>query len=161
MSEERPMYDPSPVRRVFLLAEAEKVRDKCKACGQHRPLSPDDKCCGPCHYGNERLASQPDLKHGELCDDCAFRPGSPERKPSEKYLQYDCGTELEFVQQQALNQVFYCHKPFLDPRQEWGFDPEKQELIPLYGEHWRACGGWVKKFGKEIKKSGYSTEAET
>lgn len=160
MSGQRAHYNPDPERRAYLLAQAELVRAPCTACGANRPLSPDDRCCGPCHYGNELLKSQPDLKHGELCDDCAFRPDSPERKPSEKYLQYDCGTELEFVQKQAFNQIFYCHKPFLDERQEWGYDPENNELIPLYGEHWRACGGWIGAFRKEVKKAGYSLEDE-
>jgi len=145
-----PDYMAVGERRAYLLAEAEKLKAKCKACGALRALNPADGCCGPCHYGCDLLKCQPGLKHGDLCDDCAFRPGSPEREPTMAYLHLDCSTELELVLKQTVegSGVFHCHKPFLEPEQEWGYDPVAGHLIPLEGDHWRPCGGWVKAFGK-------------
>ena len=160
MSGGREYYDPPAERRAYLIAQAVRVTGPCKACRAMRPLS-GDGVCGPCHYGNELLKSQPGLKHGELCDDCAFRPGSPERETTSEFLQYECLTTVEFIKKHALDQIFYCHKPFLDSRQEWGYDPETKSLVPLYGEHWRACGGWIGTHKRELKRHGYIVEDES
>lgn len=151
MNRRRPDYDASPERRQYLREQAALVTGRCKVCRELRPLAPGDSCCGPCHYGCDKLARQCGLQHDDLCDDCAFRPGSPEREPTAAHLHRDCLTQLDVVLQQVKNGsgVFYCHKPFLEPEQEWGFDPIKQVLIPLHDEHWRPCGGWVRAFRKE------------
>jgi hypothetical protein len=98
----------------------------------------------------------------EPCDNCAFRPGSPEQKDAVKWK--------EMIDQLAAGGQFYCHKGVpIDPGSEDGFAyPKKRDAkaSALAGEtvmvhdkrKLRLCRGylnmmsriWAKEFGSEI-----------
>ena len=71
------------------------------------------------------------------CDNCAFRPGSPERENPEKW---------ELLQQRIHlgGAVFYCHKgvPVSDGDEE-SHDHFKTESGALDKAKLRECAGWL------------------
>lgn len=109
----------------------------CPACGSQRTLWPEgtrEACacadCGQLFVPEDR--PDPDV---QLCNDCAFRPGSPERGDPYKWA--------EIIQTTIVDQVhpFHCHKGLackLDLKGKTiGY------LRPAGGElDMRPCAGW-------------------
>lgn len=164
------IYDPPPAKRARMQRAARKLVGICPQCQVSRPLHPKTGICWPCdnlvdrHMPNAAIDRQK-LERGEMCNDCAFRPGSPESKCNADYelahlhvaregdSEKSPRTILESVidnARRAGGGVFYCHKPFIEPDQKWGYDKATGTLVPLYeDEHWRACAGWIRVFGKD------------
>lgn len=148
-------FNPGPVLRDLMLRRARKLRAQCSFCGITRPVSPDTGKCWPCDNLVSRAyphgsVDRQTVKHGEMCNDCAIRPNSPEHE--QEVASGDGGTksvaDVVLHMARKASGIFWCHKPFLEPEQQWGWDNKKRELVPLQGEHWRACGGWCKQFDK-------------
>jgi hypothetical protein len=72
----------------------------------------------------------------EPCDNCAFRPGSPEQADTEKWK--------ELVAKLRAGGTFHCHKGVpLDPEGEDGFAYPKHKP-----EKMRLCRGYLNALGK-------------
>jgi len=72
----------------------------------------------------------------EPCDNCAFRPGSPEQANPEKWK--------EMIRQLRAGGAFHCHKGVpLDPEGEDGFAYPKHRPEKL-----RLCRGYLNALGK-------------
>lgn len=160
----RNIHEPGPVLRALMIRRAVKLTGECPGCRVRRPLSPTTRHCWPCdnlvsdvhpHAATDRQRAP----HGEMCNDCALRKGSPEQEddylryahlphPADSERSFASTAEAILYQAKHATQIFWCHKPFLESEQEWGFDPKSGEITPLHGEHWKACGGWCKAFGK-------------
>ena len=80
--------------------------------------------------------SDPCASFSEPCDNCAFRPGSPEQNDSAKWK--------ELIAQLRAGGAFHCHKGVpLDPEGEDGFDYPKDRPEKL-----RLCRGYLNALGK-------------
>lgn len=160
-------YEPAPVKRRMLIKAARKLLGACADCGMTRPLDPDTHRCWPCdHLVSEAwpdaATDRQRLKHGAMCNDCAFRAESPEAQrgsvdpmavahiamPGNSERSPESVRDLVVLQAKDGSGIFWCHKPFLEAEQEWGYDAKKRELMPLEGPHWRPCGGWCRVFDK-------------
>ncbi len=125
-------------------AKACKTCAPCSRCGQREPTDPAIGTCGPCFYDRRRqdLPNEPAGNgcgaHLAMCDDCAFRPDSPEAKNGR--------TEAMILRGDG---PFFCHKPFLDPRtQSWGLEGGRVVIVQQV-KHDRFCGGWMQTVGCE------------
>lgn len=126
--------DREPVRARQAVARYEKAKrrgQKCPRCLKE-PRDPLIGKCGFCFYDGKDAAQN--VPKDEMCGDCAFRKGSPEQKSG--VLQGMLDDPF------AIDTPFYCHKPFLEPRQRWGI--EHNRIVLIKGEHWKLCGGWCK-----------------
>lgn len=160
-------HEPSPLKRRMMVKAAKRLMGECPSCRIRRPLHPDTGNCWPCdHLTENDLHAGADLQQvprGEMCNDCAFRPGSPESKQSPDYEMANAHLaregDSENSPQCTLDKVidaarggggiFWCHKPMLEPEQVYGYDAGTRELVPLYMEgHWRACEGWRRVFDR-------------
>lgn len=78
----------------------------CPACGSSSVIwadGTDEACaCGDCNQLYVPDFRPEPLK--QMCDDCAFRPGSPERSDAYKWMQI---IEATIIEQQH---PFHCHK---------------------------------------------------
>ncbi len=139
--------DCSPLRAGLArrrYAKASRTCPPCPKCAQREPVDPGLGTCGPCFYDRRRqdLPNEPRgggcSAHLAMCDDCAFRPDSPEAKSG-------------LVEAMILrgDGPFYCHKPFLDPRtQSFGLEGRRVVIIQSI-RHDRFCGGWMQTVGSE------------
>lgn len=93
----------------------------------------------------------------EPCDNCAFRPGSPEQKDPKKWA--------ELMASLKSNGRFYCHKGVpLDPGGKHGFayptKPVSKELCPGTMvedvKRLRMCRGWLMIWGARMDKEADS-----
>lgn len=159
------IHDPNPVKRARMIKAAAKLLGTCPTCTRRLPLHPDSGVCWLCANLNcdaypQASTDRQSCSRGELCNDCAFRPGSPESAPSDPY-QYlhtpmgadgldspTCALDMVLDNARSASAIFWCHKPFLESDQKWGFCVQTRELTPLLGLHWRPCGGWSKAFDK-------------
>ena len=98
----------------------------------------------------------------EPCDNCAFRPGSPERKNKAKWA--------ELMTSLKGDGRFYCHKGLpIDPNSKHGFAyPEKpvsKELAPrtMFEDvkKLRPCRGWLMMWGARTDKEIANAEADS
>ena len=89
----------------------------------------------------------------EPCDNCAFRPGSPEQSDPEKWA--------ELMTSLKTNGRFYCHKGVpISPGDPHGFAyPTRlvsKELHPTARtedvKRLRICRGWLKMFGARLAR---------
>jgi len=72
----------------------------------------------------------------EPCDNCAFRPASPEQADKEKWN--------SMIEKLKTGQSFYCHKGVpIDPGGEDGFKYQKHNRNKL-----RLCRGYLNALGK-------------
>lgn len=112
-----------------------RLPQECPNCGSDQVIFSDvthEACscraCGQLFVPEHRV--DPD---GQLCDDCAFRPGSRERQ--NEYLW------AELVQTTIVDQVhaFHCHKGLCAALrgQELVFLPPTEGQRPM-----RPCAGW-------------------
>jgi hypothetical protein len=70
---------------------------------------PENCTCWEPEYSLEQAEPEKDLlpmPRAKMCDDCAFRPNSPERNGDDSYANADDGALDELV---AGGQPFYCH----------------------------------------------------
>lgn len=120
-----------PVRARLAIARYEKARRRGARCQKCLKEPRDEKqgTCGYCFYRG-RAAAQ-NVPKGSLCDDCAFRPDSPE---------FANGVVEDMLLHGRGN--FMCHKPFLEPRQQWGM--ERGRIVLIASDHWRLCEGFSK-----------------
>ena len=113
---------------------AHHVAPICGGCGSPRLLTTADAAYGVC-LDCERLQEIETRANpcGQLCDNCAFRPGSPER--SDRYRWWMLTEAFE------NGQPFYCHKGM-----EARLTDNKAKLEYLPGEDLSAlqpCAGWI------------------
>ena len=89
----------------------------------------------------------------EPCDNCAFRPGSPEQSDPARWA--------ELIASLKANGQFYCHKGVpISPGNGHGFAyPTKlisKELHPTARtedvKRLRMCRGWLKMWGRQMDK---------
>lgn len=155
-------YDPSPMKRERMKRAAAKRVGECSTCRRALPLNPDTGHCWLCDNLNNRTyprgsTDRQACPRGTSCNDCAFRGDSPEAALDyERYAHLpmpgDDSRSPQSVREMVIEQakhggeIFWCHKPFLEPEQEWGYDVRARELVPLHGEHWKPCAGWLKVF---------------
>jgi hypothetical protein len=97
----------------------------------------------------------------EPCDNCAFRPGSPEQKDAAKWK--------ELMASLKANGRFYCHKGVpIVPGSKHGFAyPEKavsKELCPgtMFEDvkKLRMCRGWLMMWGERADKGIANAESD-
>jgi hypothetical protein len=80
--------------------------------------------------------SDPSASLSEPCDNCAFRPGSPEQADPAKWK--------DLIAQLRAGGTFHCHKGVpLDPKGEDGFAYPKDRPEKL-----RLCRGYLNALGK-------------
>lgn len=128
-------------QRDRLLAKARfREGDSCPRCGGPVFASIGTAegvqmdCCGRCSIVWER--EERANPHAERCDNCAFRPGSPEQRDPEKWREIVDGTVRK-------HGVFYCHKRVPATIGEKGY--EFQHEIGADGLVCNAteCVGWL------------------
>lgn len=157
-----PTHDPKPVKRALMVRAARKLIGRCLECDRLLPLHPDTGNCWLCDNLNSPAyplwsTDRQQCRRRTPCNDCAFRGDSPEAQTSPEdyaHLTMPCDSERspESVRELLIagakrgGAIFWCHKPFLEPEQEWGYDATSRELTPLKGEHWEPCAGWAKVF---------------
>ena len=101
--------------------------------------------CGDCGTAWEPIdeasiwdRSDPSCCSKEPCDKCAFRPGSPEQRDTEKWK--------ALIANLRAGAVFHCHKGVpIAPRSEHGFDyPKDRAKLRLCRGYLDALGKWWK-----------------
>ena len=116
--------------------------------------------CGPCGIAWEPIdetsiwdKTDPACSGSEPCDNCAFRPGSPEQKDTERWK-----TLIETLR---AGGTFYCHKGVpLAPGSEHGFEYPMLKLDVLGHEvktyataNMRLCRGYLNALGVWLKQT--------
>lgn len=108
----------------------------------------------------------------KMCDDCAFRPSSPERRGDESYENNEGLADLEYMV--AKGEPFYCHQGIRLPSQ-WvhpsgaaidghpgAYDPPilGQPPIPYKanGEPADICAGWWSRYARRASVSAQTNE---
>lgn len=155
-------HDPKPVKREIMRRAARKLVAICPTCRRSLPLDPKTGRCWLCI--NLNSAAYPkgstdaqSCERGTSCNDCAFRGDSPEATrelerfmhipmPGDSERSAESVRDLVIVAAKQGSTIFWCHKPFMEAQQQWGYDATKRELTPLYGQHWKPCAGWLKVF---------------
>ena len=159
---------------MVVVTVAEKVRGagRCPKCGSRRTLDVTvpatdfyaeklEACANckavwepfdPAQLLDAHLPQTSSFK--EPCNNCAFRPGSPEQKDKAKWA--------ELMASLKDNGRFYCHKGVpIDPKSKHGFAyPEKpvsKELCPstMFEDvkKLRLCRGWLTMWGARMDKA--------
>lgn len=84
----------------------------------------------------------------EPCDNCAFRPGSPEQQDTRQWKDM-----IAALKKGGLSGGFFCHKGVpIDPDSPDGFAyPRNKEGVPIRRKL-RICKGWLNMIGKQLEK---------
>lgn len=141
------------------------------AMGRDWPDTPEPWCCegaavyGPSRctcwapvYDQEQQPLQPEVPPSvrtEMCADCAYRPGSPERQGDPDYR----GDRQNLDELVAAGRPFWCHQGMRKPvryRHPCGmeieghpaeYDPPQQGAVPFKadGTPGDLCNGWASR----------------
>lgn len=87
---------------------------------------------------------------GEMCEDCAFKPGSPERCPTYAGVSLAQVKELTEAFLEAgfpPQHPFFCHAG-MEPNGRGGYHPWPDPRDP----RWRVCEGWKRTYGPRIER---------
>lgn len=88
---------------------------------------------------------------GEMCQDCAFRPGSPERDPEYKGVRLD---QVKAMTESFLENGVPCPYPFTCHA---GMQPDGKGSFVKYPDprdpRWRVCEGWKRLYGARQQRA--------
>lgn len=110
------------------------------------------------------LSAEPHIRPGGLCDDCAYRPGSPERTGDDRYI----SGKLLLDQLAKTVTAFYCHDGMRQPvawRHPAGmripaekcgdYQPPIVDAVPYQtdGTPGYLCAGWAANVRAHLNRS--------
>lgn len=83
----------------------------------------------------------------EPCDNCAFRPGSPEQADPQRWAEL-----MNALKHQ--NGRFYCHKGVpIEPASDHGFDYPRDRDGKIAPAKLRLCRGWLRMWAAKLDKT--------